>query len=169
MTVTVEDKSFTLQRKGLPLSIFNFLIDQRVKALNEMVEQMDKNSGFISGSAMYHSPPLATRGYGDSYPVNVAPKGIGFIPRGDHLEEFTDLFEGLIDEALEKGGDSNKEERLNALLEFYGSRKDISRNKLGTLELYGLRTWHNIQHDPRVSISYNGLDRSRKGEGPPYV
>ncbi len=169
--VIFENQEFTYQRKGLPSSIFDLLTKYRVNSIEGMVNQFKTNEDGLlrRTSTMLHSPPVATRSPNGYFPINTAAKGIGFIPKEEYLEEFVVQFENLIDEAIEKGSDFNRDERLNALLNFYKSKEKITNYKLGTLELYGLRTWRNIQYDPRVSILYNSTESQEGGGRPNYI
>ncbi|MHA1973908.1 MAG: hypothetical protein ACTSW1_13000 [Candidatus Hodarchaeales archaeon] len=155
ISLTVDDKSFQYVRKGLPPSIFNFLVDYRVKAIKGFQKQTKEGGGISSVTSMLHSPPLATRSPEGFFPVNTAAKGIGFVPKEEHLEKWVERFEVLINEAIENGEDTNKKERLMALADLYDSREELDPYVLGTLELYGFRSWRNMQYDPRVSVIYN--------------
>ncbi len=158
--LTIDKESYEYIRKGLPPSIFNLLIDFREKSIRDIIDRVNNPGGFSGGASTLHSPPVATRGTPSSFPVNMASKGIGFIPREDFLKDRVEQFDSLINEALENGDDSNREERLNTLLEFYTQREKIDNRMLGTLELYGIRSWRNLQYDPRISILYNTVMES---------
>ncbi len=168
LVVSADNETITYTRKGLPPSIFDFLIDYRLRAIKVMVgEQEDKDNVSVTAS-MLHSPPMATRGSPGFFPVNSAAKGIGFVPKQKYLKKWVETYESLINEAIEKGEDTNREARLAALLSFYASNEEIDPSVLGTIELFGLRSWRNMQLEPRVSILYNANYRASSGR-PRYI
>ncbi len=168
IVITADNETITYVRKGLPPSIFDFLIDYRLRAIKVMVGEQEDTDNVSVTSSMLHSPPMATRGSPGFFPVNTAAKGIGFIPQQVHLEKWVEKYDALINEALEKGEDTNREARFGALLDLYNSKNEIDPKNLGTIELFGLRSWRNMQQDPRVSILYNANYRTSSGR-PQYI
>jgi hypothetical protein len=88
-----------------------------------------------------------------SDPLNIAAKGVGFLPRRD-IGELTKEIESLIEEALGKGEKETRERRLSFLLKFY-EEVELDPHSFTTIEIYAKTTWHNVMHDPRCSVLFS--------------
>ena len=168
IVVTVDNATTEYNRKGLPPSMFDFLIDYRLRAIKVMRGEEEDTDNVSVTSSMLHSPPMATRGSPGFFPVNTAAKGIGFVPKDEYIEKWVEKFEVHINEAIENGPESNQDARFQALVDFYEAKNEISPKILGTIELFGFRSWRNMKYDPRISLLYNANYRTGSGR-PQYI
>jgi len=99
-----------------------------------------------------HTGYMATAS-SQGFPLNVAAKGLGLLPRGD-LSGWTAALEELIAKAGAKGEESTRKERLEFLLHLY-EKESWDDRVLTTIELYGKATWKNVHEDPRCSVLFS--------------
>lgn len=112
---------------------------------------------FMTGRGEYdfavHVGYLATIGPEGHFPINIAAKGVGLLPRHD-LHTLTQEIETLIQEGLEKGDKETRGKRLSFLLKLY-EETEFDPYSITTIEIYAKTTWRNIQHDPRCSVLFS--------------
>lgn len=107
-----------------------------------------------------HLPVLATlRPQGT---VNLATKGVGLMPKHEHIVHYVELFARV----LRESGDLPRPEMLAARIEaaraFLRHPDHIDARRLGSLEIFEGETFRNIRGDPRVALLYTGT-------GPGYL
>lgn len=152
ITINVNGSRIEIPLRPLPESFIHWQCSARIKSLERMLE------GVGPGGFGPHLPVMTTRGSYHPFPVSSAAKGVGLLPREDLLEERTSAFEKMIEEGMAGDWEATLPERLKALMEFYSSEDELDLYKLGSLEIYGKRTYENIQQDPRASLLYVDLE-----------
>jgi len=151
MKVKVSGKTKDYETRELPESFIEWQCKGRIKTIESMI------AGKFRGNFGPHLPALCTKSVDDEFPVNSAYKGVGLIPEDEYLEETTERFENAILE-YKNNWEGSVNERLNLLLDFYRDIDKIDRRKLGSVEIYGLRTYNNILKNPRVSLIFLDLE-----------
>ncbi|MCX7751159.1 MAG: hypothetical protein N2320_06475 [Candidatus Bipolaricaulota bacterium] len=123
---------------------------------------------FLTGGGEHdfavHTGYMATVGTPEAFPLGLAAKGIGLLPRGE-LAPLTAEIEGLVARALAEGEKGTREERLRFLVRLY-EEVPLDRRVLTTIELYGKGTWRNVLGDPRCAVlfsSYRGTSYAVDG------
>lgn len=101
-----------------------------------------------------HLPVLATlRPQGT---VNLATKGVGLVPKHEHIAHYIDL----IGRVLRESGALPRQEmlaaRIAAARELLRHPDHIDACRLGSLEIFEGETFLNIRRDPRVALLYTG-------------
>ncbi len=120
-----------------------------------MFEMMERGGGNSVHMAPVHLPVLASLGEG-SFPVNLATRGIGVLPKDDRIAEFTDRFRktrALADDA--RFGESLTE-RVREAREFYSKPELFDPYILGGLEIFEGTTPKNLMANPIASLLYTG-------------
>ena len=112
---------------------------------------------FLSGKGEHdfavHVGYMGTVNPGGPIPINIAAKGVGFLPRGD-LESLTREIEALVEEGLAKGERETRAKRLSFLLRLY-EEIELDPYSFTTIEIYAKATWRNVLHDPRCSVLFS--------------
>ena len=107
-----------------------------------------------------HLPVLATlRSEGT---VNLATKGVGLVPKQQHIAQYIDLFTRVL-------RDSGSQPRKETLAARVGAARELTRHpdhidagRLGSLEIFEGETFRNIRSDPRIALLFTGT-------GPDYL
>ncbi len=127
-----------------------------------------KGSGMSAEMLDLHDPVMATQSPRDQR-MNLASKGVGLVLAAEEaMREFTEKADGLIERTYETSGRETLDERLQLLLEYIypeldaGGRwkENYNLSSLGTLEMFGGRTYMNIIScigTAHASLMYNAL------------
>jgi hypothetical protein len=108
-----------------------------------------------------HLPVMATMGE-PPFATNLASRGVGVVPRREHLEEFTQAFEEARRIAEGKPWKESLGKRVEAARMFYQKGDLFDSFILGGLEIFEGRTAANLTHRPLASLLYTG-------EAPKYL
>lgn len=136
----------------MPEEFFSWQIEERKRSLD--VIKKGGMPGFFA-----HSPVMATCG---KKGMNLACKGVGLVIKQEFLEEFTQQNEELVKRALKGGWKKTLEERLDRLVNFYANPELIDKSCLGTIEMYGTKTYSNIQKkNPKALLMYNDFNMQK--------
>jgi len=152
LSINVNGKEISIPLRSLPTSFIRWQCSARIKSLKRML------AGEGPGGFGAHLPVMSTQGSYDIFPVSSAAKGIGLLPKMEYLQEKSELFGRLIEEGLAEDWEESLPRRIEALIEFYSDEDKLDAVKLGSLELYGKRTFQNVQQDPRASLLFVDLE-----------
>lgn len=152
MKVDIGTETIDIEIRELPEDFIEWQLEVRIESIKSII------NGSFMGNFGPHLPALSTRSAKGDFPVNSAYKGVGLIPEEEYLDETIERFESAIEEYKDNWEES-KIERLNLLLEFYENRDKIDTCKLGSVEIYGKRTYENILKDRRVSLLFLDLTK----------
>lgn len=132
----------------------NFLEWQMVT--RQIMFKMLKNHG-ASGIKMQpgHLPVMATWSKG-SFPVNLATRGMGLVPKEDLLDKFSSLFENTKKDTAEISLEQSLPKRLEVLEEFYNNTENFDESILGGLEIFEGQTAKNLKNRPLASLIFTG-------------
>ena len=142
-----EGEELTLPLGGLPRLFLDWQVQTRIGNLNFFL------TGEGTPDFAVHTGYMATLGAPGEFPVNIAAKGIGLLPRG-HLAPLTAEIEALVARAAAEGEKETREERLRFLLRLYET-VPMDDRVLTTIELYGKTTWRNVLRDPRCAVLFS--------------
>lgn len=106
-----------------------------------------------------HLPVLATLRPGGT--VNLANKGVGLLPKREHLAGYTELYARVLRECRDRPREQTLAARIAAARALLRRPDHIDGAALGSLEIFEGETLHNIRRDPRVALLFTG-------EGPRY-
>jgi hypothetical protein len=141
----------TLPRARLP---DDFLVWQSQARLT-MFKMMEDHGGKSVKMAPVHLPVLASLGEG-MFPINLATRGIGVLPKEEKLLEFTSKFRNAQTSADRSRFSENLSERVGEAKEFYKNPELFNPYILGGLEIFEGQTSKNLMENPTVSLLYTG-------------
>jgi hypothetical protein len=145
------DLKTTFTSKPYPESFIEWQSKSRIQMFSHLL-----HSGAVSvRSQPAHLPILATLGTGE-FPINLASRGIGLLPRKELLEEYCLQLNIAKKEAEGKGWEESLPSRVNAMSQFYNNIEGIDPMLLGGLEIFEGKTANNSRANPHVSLLYTG-------------
>jgi hypothetical protein len=107
-----------------------------------------------------HLPVLATlRPQGT---VNLATKGVGLVPKHEHIAQYIDLFTRVLRDSGSQPREDTLSARVGAARELTRHPDHIDGRRLGSLEIFEGETFRNIRSDPRIALLFTGT-------GPDYL
>lgn len=143
--------------REIPSHCLAWLASSRIRFLNDMME--GKPMRYFSA----HLPVMATWRQGDPFPVNMTVKGIGLIPKDEHLQDYTDMFEAAIAEARTKSWAESLQKRIEVMNTLYRDAGNFNSAVLGGLEIFEGRAFENLRENPHASLLYVGMTHSPHG------
>ncbi len=149
--VTLPQGKVTLPGVRLP---DDFLLWQSEARLS-MFENMEKNGAKGVRMAPVHIPVLASVGSG-MFPINLASRGIGLLPKQEYLQEFIIEFRKARAQADESNFAASLKDRLAFVRKFYSSIEHFDPYILGGLEIFEGQTPKNLMKNPVASLLYSG-------------
>jgi hypothetical protein len=150
--VTLPDRdSFTLPRVALPETFLQWQSEARVRMFGLLKER----GAEVMRSQPAHLPVLATIGEG-SFPINLATRGIGPLPKPEHLQYFTRHFENTRARVGDQPWPETLSLRVEAARAFYSDPYNFDPRVLGGLEIFEGQTARNLQSYPLASLLYTG-------------
>jgi hypothetical protein len=102
-----------------------------------------------------HLPVMATWSK-SNFPVNLATRGMGLVPKEEFLEKFSLLFEQVKEETQGIPIKESLPKRLAALEQFYHDVNHFDESILGGLEIFEGQTSKNLEELPLASLLYTG-------------
>lgn len=108
------------------------------------------------------SPPYSEGG-DEQFPVNMTVKGIGLIPKTEYLQDYSDIFEGVIAESRTKPWHESLHERVEAMNNLYADMGNLDPTMLGGLEIFEGRAFENVREHPYASLLYVGMTYTPEG------
>ena len=147
---------FTARREGAGLP--GKFIAWQIRSRKDLYEKLLKHEPvqFLAS----HLPVLATlRPQGA---VNLATKGVGLVPKRQHIAHYTGLFARVLRESRAQPREETLAARIEAARELFRHPDQIDGCSLGSLEIFEGETFRNIRGDPRVALLFTG-------DGPDYL
>ena len=141
----------TLTRAKLPDSFLTWQSHARLNMFKTMLE----GGGQSVKMAPVHLPVLASLGTG-IFPVNLATRGIGVLPKDEIIARITEQFQkAQVHVDRSKFGESLTE-RVKQAQEFYSDSDLFNPYILGGLEIFEGQTSKNLEKNPVVTLLYTG-------------
>ena len=139
---------------ALPLSPLGpDLIDWFIQGRKAGYESLAQGKG--PGSLFSrHLPVIATSGDEDFFPTRLANKGVGFLPRGDRIEEQVKRYEALLARTVEQPAGESLRQRLEATAELFQGAGSMDPRVLGSLEIFAGGTYENLLKRPFASLLF---------------
>ena len=141
----------------IPTKCLEWLASSRIRFLNDMKD--GKPLHYFSA----HLPVMATWRKDDPFPVNMTVKGIGLIAKADVLNDYTDIFEGVIAEAHTIPWNESLHKRVAAMSRLYGDIENFDPMMLGGLEIFEGKAFENLKENPYASLLYVGMAHTTGG------
>ncbi|MGI5861038.1 MAG: hypothetical protein ACOX6T_03165 [Myxococcales bacterium] len=145
------NRRLTVARKQLPEAFLKWQSEARLR----MFDLLEAQGAHAAHSHPAHLPVLATLGDG-LFPINLACKGIGLLPRKERLAELTESFEGLRADVEARPWHETLPQRLAAARSFYGDPANFDPWSLGGLEIFEGQTARNLAQHPLAALLYFG-------------
>ena len=151
ISIAQDGQEFSYPRQALPAPFLEWQSVSRMEMYNTL-----RNEGYGKVRMQpAHLPVLATLGEG-IFPINLATRGIGMLPKEPLLERFTALFEETGIESQQGPWEASLEQRIRATQEFYCDPDHFDPLLLGGLEIFEGQTQQNLQENPLCSLLYTG-------------
>ena len=147
LTVRGQEKVYRLHE--LDETFFNWQIQTRAKSLKIFLG-LEKNVPNFSP----HTVVMSTFSDEEEFPINSCIKGLGLVPKEEHLARLTSKAMELIDLAKQKGVNETFRERVNFLLELYENPDIFDRTVLSSIEMFYKRSYKNVLKDPRATLLF---------------
>ena len=120
-----------------------------------MYDQLLDNSGPVSFFAQ-HLPMVVSHNAESVFPFSCGNKGVGYLPRTEHLERFITSYRDTIEASKGKPWQESLRTRVEAASEFNLNPELIDRRCLVTLEIFERQTYRNLQSTPLASLLFTG-------------
>ena len=95
-----------------------------------------------------HLPVLVTHSPNSVFPFNCGNKGVGFLPKVEYLEEYTECYRETMERTRCIAWEDSLEQRLETVAEFNFNREVIDYRCLTSLEIFEKRTFNNLLQLP---------------------
>ncbi len=141
-------KKYRLQE--LPFEFIDWQLELRKTMFQRIMKQ-----DFIP-SFQAHLPVMATLNPNGRFPIHTATKGTGFLPKDEFLKEYIELFQNCLEKNKHKTWKESLPARVEVMQEFYQIREKIDFRRLGFLEIFKGRTYHNILANPSAALQFTG-------------
>lgn len=116
----------------------------------------DLARGLIPAFMPAHLPVLCSHGAGGAFPMRLANKGVGLVPRADLLPAYVERLWACLDRLGAHHDASNRAERIDVARALYDRPEDVDPRHVGTIEIFRGKTYDNLRRDPRAAILYTG-------------
>ena len=146
-----------LTLNAIPPKFLKWLVSSRVRFLDNLLE------GQTMRLFSAHLPTMVTWNKGEDFPVNMTVKGIGLIPKEEHLTNYTELFEDTAKRALSSDWDESLSNRIGANKKLYDNINHFEPSLLGGLEIFEGTAFQNMKENPYVSLLYVGMIHNSNG------
>lgn len=147
---------FSAPREGVELP--GKFIAWQIRSREELYEKLLRHEPvqFLAS----HLPVLATlRPQGT---VNLATKGVGLVPKHEHIARYIDLLTRVLRESGSQPREDTLAARIGAARELIQHPDHIDARRLGSLEIFEGETFRNIRGDLRIALLFTG-------SGPDYL
>ncbi len=141
----------SFERISFPLAFIEWQSRSRLL----MFEHLSQSGATAIRSQPAHLPVLATLGTGN-FPINLASRGIGLVPKVKHIDRYTKLLSSAKNKTADKKIEESLPTRVNAIRQFYENLEDIDLMILGGLEIFEGKTLENTRTNPLISMLYTG-------------
>jgi len=135
----------------IPTHFLEWLASSRIRFLNDLKD--GKPLRYFSA----HLPVMSTWNSDSPFPVNMTVKGIGLIPKAEYLDDYSDIFEGVIAESRTKPWQESFNGRIDAMNRLYGDMQNFDPTMLGGLEIFEGKAFENLRGNPYASLLYVGM------------
>lgn len=147
LVVRGQQKSYKLHE--LNDEFFNWQVQTRLKSLKIFL-------GLEKGVPNFspHSVVMSTFSNEEEFPINSCIKGLGLVPKEQHLERLAKRAKELIDLARKNGINETLRDRIQFLLELYEQPEIFDRSVLSSIEMFYKRSYKNVLEDPRATLLF---------------
>jgi hypothetical protein len=137
------EKRFPLH--PLPTEFIQWQIHQRLSIFDHLLK--GEKPAFLPS----HLPSLITfQKNQEDFPVNVACKGVGLVPRDRDLETLTTQLKQRLHQIGNHSFQSSLAARMDAVLLLYSDLEKVHPSCLGGLEIFETNSFKNITQNPQV-------------------
>ncbi|MBN1263927.1 MAG: hypothetical protein JXA25_00435 [Anaerolineales bacterium] len=146
-----EKDRLTLPRLHLPETFMQWQSEARL----HMFDALKSQGAEAMKRQPAHLPVLATSNKG-LFPVNLATRGLGVLPRPEQLESLTHLFEETRRSTEGRPWPETLSQRVEVVQDFYSNPNNFDPRVLGGLEIFEGQTPQNLQRYPMASLLFTG-------------
>ena len=145
-----EPKRFELQ--SLPEKYIEWIDQGRRGMYSSILTGRPGNVRFFS----QHLPVVVTYSKDNAFPFNCGNKGVGFMPKEEHLPEFIELLEATHDRTRNRPWRESLAQRIETMSRFYFDHDKIDYRAVTSLEIFERTTFGNLCETPLASLLYTG-------------
>ncbi|MDB5104870.1 MAG: hypothetical protein JWP91_2559 [Fibrobacteres bacterium] len=150
LRVDLETGPVSLPMQSLPERYVEW-IEQGRRAMYDKLMGKGNPAFFTS-----HLPVMITQSLDQAFPFNCGNKGVGFLPKQEHLAGFVRLFRDTIERTRGRPWQESLKERIEAVSSFYFDRDKIDYRALSSLEIFEKTTFRNLSRTPLAALHYTG-------------
>ncbi len=103
-----------------------------------------------------HLPMVVSYNAGSVFPFTCGNKGVGYLPRADHLERHTKRYRDVLEASKGKPWRESLRLRVQTAADFNLDPESVDRRCLVTLEIFERQTFQNLQTTPLASLLFTG-------------
>jgi hypothetical protein len=103
-----------------------------------------------------HLPMVVTYNSGSVFPFTCGNKGVGYVPRAEHVEGLTARYREVLEASKGKPWRESLALRVQTAADFNLKPALIDRRCLVTLEIFERQTFQNLQETPLASLLFTG-------------
>ena len=151
MTLKTDSYSSTVPVISLPDPMIQWIDDGR----NAMYRQLSGKNEHVEFFSQ-HLPMVTTYNSTGPFPFNCGNKGVGYMPKPEKLEEYTQNYRDVLESTRNKPWQKSLQERLAVVSDFIFNRDVIDYRCLVTLEIFQKQTFTNLCNTPIASLLYTG-------------
>jgi hypothetical protein len=146
-----DERRLTFTPTPLPDAFLRWQCDSRLR----LFEMLGHHGASAARAHPAHLAVLATLGEGP-FPINLACKGMGLVPRPDILQRFVTLFESTREKLHGLPWPETLPQRLDAARALYERPEHFDPGVLGGLEIFEGHTAQNIERNPLATLLFSG-------------
>ena len=110
-----------------------------------------------------HLPVVSTlNGHMGAFPIHSSTKGVGLLPKEEHLAEHVDEISDCLARSQHKPAQDTRDERIETTLSLYNRPERIDKGAFGGIEIFRGQSYRNLLADARASLLFTGF-------GPQYL
>ena len=162
--VLVEDDAIVARLPDGPLRLplitapedFASWLDEGRRAMYEQLTQGSSPVRFFS----QHLPMVVSHNADSTFPFTCGNKGVGYLPRSEHLPAMIRRYTETIEESKGKPWQESLQRRVQTASVFILNPDLVDRRCLATLEIFERQTFQNLQRMPLASLLFTGYSPS---------
>lgn len=151
MEINLAEGNLSLPVRSLPPSFVTWFQQGKLGVYRQLLTDPAKVDFFHQ-----HLPMLVTYGQGSPFFFNCGNKGVGFLPREEHLDHYIRLYRETIEATRSSPWRTSLPRRIEAARTFHEDTEAIDFRCLTSIEIFRKRTFSNLRAYPLSSLLFTG-------------
>ena len=131
---------------------FSDWLDEGRRAMYEQITDGSSPVRFFS----QHLPMVVSHNADSTFPFTCGNKGVGYLPRAEHLERLIASYRDTIEASKGKPWQESLRRRVQTAADFNLDPSLIDRRCLVSLEIFERQTFRNLSETPLASLLFTG-------------